>query len=178
MVFAISHPGRSVVGAKTQDDLVAADTELLPARMEEDMDHLPGLKKIHLMQEGELIGFFKMILKSRMYIREVELCMGEYDYKEEQMRIPGATSLHTDSTDDVARTFAQAIASSENTIGFKATIDRSRDGATFSKLMVKLANEPVDVPTEWAQDGTPQNGDDKFSPTLTMAYSGSAYALE
>ena len=177
MGFAVSHL-RNVVGAKTQDDLVASDTPSMPPRMEEEMGHLPGLRKIHLMQEGELIGFFKMILKSRMFVREVELSLGDYEYTEEQARIPGANNLHADSTDDIARTFAQVLASSEQVIGFKATIDRSRENQVYSKLMIRLATEEVKTPTEWDHDGTPKDADEKFNPSLKLAYSASAYASE
>jgi hypothetical protein len=167
MVFGVgTSPSQT---AKTQDDLVAERTEAKPDLLEEEVA-FPGLQKIHLMSEGEMIQFFTTILKSRVFVRELDLTLGEdYKYTEKQVSIPKSNQLHLLEFGDVARVLTMALATGgENCIGFKAVITMDKEEKITSKLYVKVANKPVHGPIYDAVGEVEVEGDPEFSPKMTI----------
>jgi hypothetical protein len=155
--------------AKTQDDIVAERIDAKPDLLEEEIT-FPGLHKIHLMGEGELIGFLTTVLKSRQLSRELDLTLGvDYKQTEKQVTVPRSSLLHTLEFGDAARVLAMALAAGgENCIGFRATINTSKDGVISSKLYVKTANKPPIGPTYDAQGNIEAEGDPEFEPRMIL----------
>lgn len=166
MVFSINQGSQM---AKTQQDLVAERTEAKPDVLEEEM-HLPGLPKIHLMEESELIQFFTMVLKSRPRIREINLTLGEgYEQTQKQVTVPKSNQLHVLAFEEVARVLVMALASGgKNCLGFKAVISSEGDGKISSKLYVRVANKAIHGPVFDENDNVAEEGDPEFDPKLII----------
>jgi hypothetical protein len=155
--------------AKTQADIVAERIEAKPKMIEEEVV-FPGLQKIHLMGEGELVEFLTMILKSRVFIRELSLTLGE-DYKctEKQITIPKSNMLHTLSFSDVARVLTMALASGGDTcIGFRAIINVDKEGDIASRLYCRTTDKPVHGPMFDEDGNVMAEGDPEFSPKMVI----------
>jgi hypothetical protein len=155
--------------AKTQADLVAERIEAKPDLLVEEVT-FPGLQKIHLMGEGELIEFFTTVLKSRVFVRELELTLGE-DYKctEKQVNVPKSNSLATMEFGDVARVLVMALAAGGDAcIGFKAVITVDKEGNIGSKVFVKTTDGPVHGPIYDPAGNVEVEGDPEFSPRMTV----------
>ncbi len=155
--------------AKTQADLVAERIEAKPDMMEEDVAY-PGLQKIHLMGEGELVQFFTTVLKSRVFVRELELTLGEeYVMTQKQVNIPKSNLLHTMEFGDVARVLTMALAvGGDNCIGFKAVISTDKEGTITSKLYTRTANKAVHGPIYNSDGEVESEGDPEFCPKMTI----------
>jgi hypothetical protein len=155
--------------AKTQADLVAERVEAKPDLLEEEVTY-PGLQKIHLMGEGELMEFFTTVLKSRVFVRELDLTLGDaYESTEKQVNVPKSNLLHTMEFGDVARVLVMALASGgENCIGFRAVISVDKEGEITSKLYVRTANKPVHGPTYDSAGNIDVEGDPEFSPKMKI----------
>jgi hypothetical protein len=155
--------------AKTQADLVAERVEAKPDLLEEEVV-FPGLQKIHLMGEGELVEFFTTILKSRVFIRELNLTLGEdYESTEKQVNIPKSNLLHTMEFGDVARVLTMALAAGgENCIGFRAVINVDKEGNITSQLYTRSTGKPVHGPIFDAVGNVEVEGDPEFCPKMTI----------
>jgi len=155
--------------AKTQDDVVAERTEAKPDLLEEEVNY-PGLPQVHLMGEGDLVDFFTMVLKSRIFIREVDLTLGKaYNCTEKQITLPKSSILHTLEFAEAARVFVMALAAGgDNCLGFRAVIVPDQEGNVTSKLYLKTADKPVVGPT-YDNDGAMDTmGDEEFKPVLKL----------
>ena len=155
--------------AKTQADLVAERIEAKPDLLEEEVT-FPGLQKIHLMGEGELIEFFTTVLKSRVFVRELELTLGEeYAMTEKQVSVPKSNLLHTMEFGDVARVLTMTLAAGgESCIGFRAVISVDKEGTITSKVYTRTANKPVCGPTYDSAGNVAEEGDSEFSPRMMI----------
>ena len=155
--------------AKTQADLVAESMEAKPKLVDEEVV-FPGLQKIHLMGERELVEFFTMVLKSRVHIRELSLVLGDdYQYTEKQVNVPKSNMLHTLEFGDVARVLTMALASGgSNCVGFRAIISTDKEGDIASKVYVRTTKEPVHGPQFDDKGNLIMEGDSEFCPKLTV----------
>lgn len=155
--------------AKTQADLVAERVEAKPDLLVEEVT-FPGLQKIHLMGEGEIIEFFTTVLKSRVFVRELELTLGEgYSITEKQVNIPKSNQLHTMEFGDVARVLTMALAAGgENCVGFKAVITVDKEGNIGSRLFVRTTSGSVHGPIYDPAGNVEVEGDPEFSPKMII----------
>lgn len=167
MGFGVTAPPGGM--AKTQADLVAERVEAKPDLLVEEIT-LPGLQKIHLMHEGDLVEFFTTVLKSRVFIRELELTLGkDYESIEKQITIPRSNQLHTMEFGDVARVLTMALAAGgESCIGFRAVISTDKEGLITSELYSRTTKKPVCGPIYDDAGNVEVEGDPEFSPAITV----------
>lgn len=156
--------------AKTQDDVVRSRMPSRPKFVTEEVT-APGLQEIYEMGESELTEFFKMIMKSRPMILEVDLTLGSYECTEQTSRVPGANNLSGLTAEQVAEVFMRVLFSDKKAVGFNAKVETDKEGESSSLVTVRVANKEPVAPSMYDEEGVPLDGDEQFGPRMTVKYS-------
>jgi len=168
--MAFGKEQRSDPFAKTQDDIVRSRMPSRPKYVSEEVT-APGVQEIYEMGETELTEFFKMIMKSRPLINEVDLVLGSYKYTEQASRVPGVSNLGNLTSEQVAEVFTGVLFSDKKAIGFHAKVEPGKEGESVSSVAVYIADKEPAAPTMYDEDDAPLDGDAEFGPKMVIRYS-------
>lgn len=148
---------------RSQEDIVAREGVERPESVTEELNMPafdPKAEKGPLeMSESELVKLFTTILKSRIYMNEMEFTLGEaYETKEVVANVTKSGQIAELSFLEVAELLVYAMSQNSKAVGFRSIVER-KDDKTTSKVFLKVA------------DKKPSRQDKEYKPVCRLTYS-------
>lgn len=171
MGFGIGKEGPGIQNFRTQNEIVAAQTESKPSFVEETLS-LPGIKLMHLMNETELIDFLLVALRIRPAIVGIDISLGNYQYVERESSVPNITRFLEDkfSILEKVQSIVASLSYSSSVCGLRLVPILINGQLVGNKAYLKVANK-APVGHTYDEFGTLlTEGDEEFNPTLTLSY--------
>jgi hypothetical protein len=157
------------IGAKSQSDIVSAESNPVNIAREGKFDSLPGLAKVLELTLDERKAMFVTALRSRPGITKFSFRLGDYTKtKKEIVSIGGLKDLHNKSYEDIAAVLLAATQIREDFVGFEYSVTSDRSNAVVNKLEIEYG---VSInPANCQKDEEGNIKDKKFGPYFSIEY--------